>query len=341
MKVKLKDIADLVSGKTLGDPNTTITGVSNIEDAKQGDLSFVLDRKNLKAAERSAASAVVAGEDTKTTKPAILVKNPRLALAIILEKFKSPLKLRKGIHKTLIKGKNVKIGSNASIQAHVNIGNNVKIGKGAKIYPNVYIGNNVSIGEGCILYPNVVIYDQIIIGNNVILHAGTVIGVDGYGFVFHEGRHKKIPQVGTVIIEDDVEIYSNTCVARGTLGATLIKKGAKIDNLTHLAHNCKVGESCALTALLGFAGSVTLGDRVFVGGQAGFNGHINVGENTIIMAKAGVTKDIPPNSVISGFPAQEHKKEMEMQAFIHMLPKLFKKVEELEKKLNQKGPSPK
>ena len=172
-------------------------------------------------------------------------------------------------------------------------------------------------------------------GKRVILHAGASIGVDGYGFVFDEGKHKKIPQIGTVIIEDDVEIYSNTCVARATLGATIVKRGTKIDNLTHIAHNCVIGEDCALTSLLGFAGSVTFGNRVFVGGQAGFNGHISVGDNTVIMARAGITKSIPSNSIISGFPAQDHRKEMEMQALLHMLPKLYKKVEELEKKLKK------
>ncbi len=336
MKLKLKDIAEIVSGETLGDPNLTITGVSSIEDAKKNELTFVFDDKKLPQAEASEARAVLARVETKTSKPAVLVKNPRLAMAILLQKFKPPSKIEKGIHKSLSKGKNVKIGSKASIQAFVTIGNNVKIGKGATIYPNVYIGNDVSIGDGCILYPNAVIYDRVTIGKRVILHAGAVIGVDGYGFAFHEGKHVKIPQIGTVIIEDDVEIYSNTCVARATLGATIIKKGTKIDNLTHVAHNCEIGESCALTALIGFAGSVTVGNRVFVGGQAGFNGHINVGDNTIVMAKSGVTKNIPGDSIISGFPAQDHRKEMEMQAFLHMLPKLFKKVEELEKKLKEK-----
>jgi len=333
MKAKLKDIADIVCGKVLGDLKTPITGIANIEDAKKNDLTFVLDDKNLPKAENSPAAAVLARDNIKPKKPAILVKNPRLAMAIILEKFKPKETLKKGIHKSVITGKNVKIPKDVSIQAFVTIGDNVTIGKGVKIYPNVHIGSDVSIGNESVIYPNAVIYDRITIGKRVIMHAGAVIGVDGYGFVFDEGRHKKIPQLGTVIIEDDVEIYSNTCIARATLGATIIKRGTKIDNLTHIAHNCIVGEDCALTALLGFAGSVTLGNRVSAAGQAGFNGHISVGDNTVVMAKAGVTKNIPSNSIISGFPAQNHKKEMEMQALLHRLPQLYKKVEELEKRL--------
>ena len=335
MKLKLKEIADIARGKVLGDPNTAITGVANIDDAGKGDLTFVLDNRNLNKAENSPAAAIVSREGAGHKKPAILVGDPRLAMALILEKFKPLAKVKKGIHKSAVIGNNTKIPKDASIQAFVTIGDNVNIGKGVKIYPNVYIGDNVSVGDGSVIYPNAAVYERITIGKRVVLHSGAVIGMDGYGFVFHEGRHKKIPQIGTVIIEDDVEIYSNTCVARATLGATIIKKGTKIDNLSQVAHNCRLGENCALTSLIGMAGSVTLGDRVFVGGQSGFNGHISVGDNTVIMARAGVTKSIPSNSIISGFPAQDHRKEMEMQALLHMLPKLLKRIEELEKKLKK------
>lgn len=297
----LKDLASLVSGTLVGDPKLKIKGVSGLEEAKAGDLVFVLEEKYLSAALSSKASVLVAPEKSKIEKKsAILVKNPRLALAKILSLF-TPKKAFKGIHKTSIVGKNTKIG------------------KRVTIYPFVYVGDNCEIGDDTIIYPHVTIYDRVKIGKRVILHSGCRIGFDGYGFAQEAGRHIKIPQIGKVIIEDDVEIFSNVCIARGTLGATVIGQGTKIDALTHVAHNCKIGKDSALTALIGLAGSVTLGNRVYVGGQAGFSGHLTVGENTVIMARSGVTKDIPPNSVISGFPAQDHHQEMKFQAELRRL----------------------
>jgi UDP-3-O-[3-hydroxymyristoyl] glucosamine N-acyltransferase len=166
----------------------------------------------------------------------------------------------------------------------------------------------------------------------VIVHSGVVVGVDGFGFVPEGEVFKKIPQIGKVVIEDNVEIYANAIVARGTIGSTLIKKGSKIDCLVHVAHNCKLGENCAVTALVGFAGSAEIGNHVQIGGQAGFNGHIHVGDNTIVMGKAGVTKNIPANSLVSGFPAIDHAKDMEIQAFTRRLPELYKRIEALENK---------
>lgn len=306
MRKKLGDLAKLVDGELLGDFDLMIKGVAAIEDAKDGDLAFALEPKAINTADSSKASALIAPLKTKPKKPGILVKNPRLAMAKILEIFKPPQTPQKGIHKTAVISKTARIGKNPSIGA------------------NTVVGEDVEIGDNCVIYPNVSIYPRVKIGSSVVLHSGAVIGVDGFGFVQEGGRHVKIPQIGSVVIEDDVEIYSNTCVARGAIGNTIIKRGTKIDNLTHIAHNCVIGEDCAITALVGFAGSVTFGDRVYVGGQAGFSGHINIGENTIVMAKSGVTKDIPKNLVVSGFPAQEHKKELEIQALIRRLPQFFK-----------------
>jgi UDP-3-O-[3-hydroxymyristoyl] glucosamine N-acyltransferase len=306
--VKLKKLSEIAAGTLAGDGNLEIRGVSPIEEAGAGDLVFVLEDKNLAPALSSKAAALVAPLSAKITgKPAILVKNPRLALARILPLFAPKQKIKAGIHKTAI------------------VAASAKIGQRVTIYPFVYVGENVEIGDDSIIYPSVTLYDRVKIGRRVIIHAGARIGVDGYGFVWEQGKYEKIPQIGTVIIEDDVEIYANVCVARGTLGATRIGAGTKIDNLTHIAHNCDFGEHCAITALVGFAGSVTFKDHVSVGGMAGFNGHITVGENTVVMAKAGVTKDIPANSVVSGFPAIDHKKELEQQAALRRLPDCLKK----------------
>ena len=300
--MKLKDLAKIVSGQVLGDAEVIIQGVSPIEEAGEGDLVFALEAKFLSPALRSSAAAVLAPATAKISgKAAILVKDPRLAMAQILPLFAPKSKTAPGIHKTAI------------------VAESARIGQRVTIHPFVVVGEDCEVGDDTVIYPSVTLYDNVKVGKRVIIHAGARIGVDGYGYVWHEGKHVKIPQIGTVIIEDDVEIFANVCISRGTLGATRIGAGTKIDNLAHIAHNCVFGKNCAITALVGFAGSVTFKDHVQVGGMAGFNGHITVGENTIVMAKAGVTKDTPDNAVVSGFPAVDHKEDLKIQAAIRKL----------------------
>ena len=307
--MKLKKLSQIVSGELAGKADPEIRGVAPIETAGAGDLVFVLEEKFLAPALSSPAAAVIAPLGSKLNgKPGLLVKNPRLALAQVLPHFAPQPKRKPGIHKSAI------------------VAESAKIGQRVTIYPFVYIGDGVEVGDDSVIYPSAVIYDRVKIGQRVVIHAGARLGVDGYGFVWHEGKYEKIPQLGTVVIEDDVEIFANTCVARGTLGETRIGAGTKIDCLTHIAHNCVLGRHCAVTALVGFAGSVTFGDHVSVGGMAGFNGHITVGENTVVMAKAGVTKDIPANSVVSGFPAINHREDLEQQASLRKLPETLKKL---------------
>lgn len=325
MKRRLKEIASLVGGELVGDPNLEIKGVANLKDAKSGDLTFALEEKFIKEAAASDAAAVITPRTAQIKEKAIIrVANPRLAMAKILSLFAPQPTLPRGVHKTAVLGRDVKIGKDVSIQAFVILADGATVGNRVILYPGVYIGSEVSIGDDTIIYPNVSIYDRVSIGKRVIIHGGTVIGSDGYGFVPVAGKYQKIPQIGKVIIEDDVEIGANVTVARATLGSTWIKRGTKIDNLVHIAHNCVIGEDCAITSLAAFAGSVTLENHVSVGGQAGFAGHIRVGEGTVVMARSGVTKDIPPHSVISGFPAQDHKKELEIEALIRRVAKLEK-----------------
>ena len=298
----LKDLASLADGSLIGNGSLKIKGVSEIKEAKEGDLVFVLEDKHLADALKSKASAVVASSKAKVGKKnAVLVDNPRLALARILKHFAKNPEIETGPHKSAFVHKSAKIGKNVSIG------------------PFSYIGPNVIIGDNSTIYPNATIYSDVVIGKRCVIHAGARIGMDGFGFVPTGETYEKIPQIGGVVIGDDVEIYANTCIARGTLGNTVIGSGTKIDNLTHIAHNCRIGENCAITSLVGFAGSVALKDHVSVGGQAGFAGHLTVGENTVIMARAGVTKDIPPNSVVSGFPAIDHRKELQVQAALRRL----------------------
>lgn len=306
---KLYELAQLVSGEVSGNSEVIIKTASEVDSAKDGSLVFVFDERFLQKAILSKASALLTSKKYSVLgKSAILVDNPRLSMARILKLFSKQVEVEKGIHQTSVVHKTAKLGENVSIGALV------------------YIGPNVEIGNETIIYPNTTIYADTKIGNRCIIHSGARIGMDGYGFIPADGKLEKIPQVGYVIIEDDVEIYSNTCVARGTLGATIIGRGTKIDNLTHIAHNCEIGPNCALTSLVGLAGSVKLGENVSVGGQAGFSGHLTVGSNTIIMARSGVTKNIPSNSIVSGFPAIDHKKDMEILAFLRRIPQIFKKI---------------
>ena len=320
--MKLKALGKLVSGKLVGDQDVEIKGVAAIEDAASGDLTFILAPKFLAPALQSKATAFVAYADAKVQgRPAILVNNPRLAMAQLLPEFAPKIIVPKGIHKTAVVPKGCAIGEGVAIGPYVVLGEDVSIGRRTVIQPHTYIGTGSVVGDDCIIHSNVSIYDQTKIGNRVIIHSGTRIGVDGFGFVQQAGKHLKVPQIGYVLIEDDVELFCNITIARGTLGATVIGSGSKIDCLDHIAHNCKIGKDCAFAGVVALAGSVTLKDRVFVGGLVGFNNQVVVGENTIIMGESCVTKDIPPNSVVSGFPAQDHRQEMAFQAALRRLVK--------------------
>ncbi|NQT29471.1 MAG: UDP-3-O-(3-hydroxymyristoyl)glucosamine N-acyltransferase [Candidatus Saganbacteria bacterium] len=320
--MKLKELAKLVCGKIVGNADLDVKGVSLVSEAESGDLVFVLEDKLLASAISSKASALVASSATAISgKPAIVVDDPRAAMAKILLCFAPKTPCPKGIHQTAIISKSCKIGKGVSIGAYSVLGENVSIGDNTIVYPQVYIGPKSQLGQDCIVHPQVSIYHNVIIGNRVVLHSGCRLGIDGYGYIQEKGKHVKIPQIGNVIIEDDVELYADVCVSRATLGSTVVGAGTKIDNLSHIAHNCKIGRDCAIVSLVGFAGSVTLKDHVYVAGQAGFNGHITIGENTVVMAKSGVTKDIPANSTISGFPAQDHKAEIKYRGALRRLAK--------------------
>lgn len=337
MKKTLKEIASLVSGELSGDPKLTIKGVAGLEDPDNGDLTFAENERSLENFDASKAAAAIVPQNLKKypKKPHIKVSNLRLAMIKVLGLFEQRKTLTQGIHKTAIISKTAKTGIDCSIMAGVIIGDNAVIGDKVKIYPGCYIGDNCRIGKGTTLFPNVVLYDRTVVGERCTVHAGAVLGVDGFGFAPLDGRYEKIPQIGNVVIEDDVEIFANVCISRATMGSTIIKRGTKIDNLVHIAHNCKIGEDCAITAIVAVAGSSELKNHVSIGGTSGVSDHVVIGENTVVMGRSGVTKDIPANSVISGFPAQDHDKEMEMQANMRRLPKMIAKITEIEKNLKK------
>ena len=310
----LGDIALLVDGELQGDPSIVVSGVAALEDAKEGDLAFVLEINKLLAAEASGASALVVPKEVGSSKkPLIRVDHTRMALAKILAQFSPVEEVSPGVHPSAVVGKDVKLG------------------KRVLIYPLVYIGDNCEIGDDTIIHPNTTLYPRTRIGKRCIIHSGCVIGIDGFGFVQVGGKFIKVPQIGRVVIEDDVEIYANNCIARGAIGATTIKRGTKIDNLNHVAHNVVIGQDCAITSHNVFGGSSSVGNRVQISGQCGVAPHVHVGDDSILMGRAGVTKNIPPKSVLLGYPAQDHAKEHRLLALIRRLPELFERIKKLEK----------
>jgi UDP-3-O-[3-hydroxymyristoyl] glucosamine N-acyltransferase len=337
MNRTLKEIASLVSGELSGDPGIVIKNAANLDAAQAGDLTFAVDDRSIDAFDRSRASAAIVPHNLNRfpSKPHVKVHNLRLAMAKLLGSFEQKKAHQPGIHRSASVSKSAKIGSDCSIMSGVVIQDNAIIGDKVTIYPGSFIGVSCSIGRGTTLYPNVVLYDRTVVGSRCVLHAGVVVGVDGFGFAPVDGKFEKIPQIGNVVIEDDVEIFANSCISRATMGSTIIKRGTKIDNLTHIAHNCKIGEDCAITALVAIAGSSELGNHVSIGGTSGVSDHVTIGENTVVLGRSGVTKNIPANSVVSGFPAQDNRKELEQQAALRRLPKTIEKISEIEKLLKK------
>ena len=264
------------------------------------------------------------------TRPQILTPNPLYAFATLVRQFFIPLPRPRGLAKEIIRGKNVRIGPDVSIYPYVTIGDRVNIGARVTIYPGVFLGDDAVIGDDSILYPQVTILEGCSIGARVILHSGTVIGSDGFGYVQHQGQHHKIPQLGTVMIEDDVELGANVTVDRATFGQTIIKRGTKVDNQVQIAHNVQVGENCILVAQVGIAGSTTIGKYVMIGGQAGLIDHLTIGDGAKIAAGSGLSHDLTAGEVVSGRPAIEHTAWLKSQALVPKLPEFREELRNLQ-----------
>lgn len=331
------DIARFIDGKVIGDSSIIITGISGIKEAEEGDITFLANDRYLPLVNQTRASCIITSHDVKIApKPIIQTANPSLAFAKVVAFF-SPDSTRhpKGIHKTAIIGKEVKLGTSVAIGPYCVIEDNAEIGRNSVLYAGVYIGRNTKIGQNSLVYPHVSIRENIIIGSRVIIHSGTVIGSDGFGFVAVEGAHYKIPQVGVVVIEDDAEIGANVTIDRARFGKTLIGKGSKIDNLVQIAHNVVIGENSIIVAQAGISGSTTIGKNVTLAGQAGIVGHITIGDNAIVAAQAGVTKSVLPNTCVSGYPAKPHNQAKRINALIQRLPVIVERLDRLEKTLEE------
>jgi UDP-3-O-[3-hydroxymyristoyl] glucosamine N-acyltransferase len=315
--------------------NVKITGLADIENAGAGDLTFISNPKYKHFLASTKADAVIHGKDTPVPETVIslAVEDPYFAFFKMLEFFntRTPKDIAQGIHPSAVIDSEALIGENVSIGACASIGPGVKIGNGTTIGPGSAILKNTIIGQNCILYPNVTVMDGVKIGDRVILHSGVVIGSDGFGFVPHGGGLHKIPQIGTVVLGDDVEIGSNSCIDRAAFGETVVGNGTKIDNLVQLGHNVRIGQYTVIASQAGISGSTTVGSGVKIGGQAGFAGHLDIGSGSSIGAQAGVTKDVPGGETVSGYPAKNHMKAMRLEAALRSLPYLIKKVKKLEK----------
>ena len=334
MTLTTAEIAKLLAGEVLGDASAPLTGFAAVDHARPGDLTFAETDAFFAAAENSAATAIIAGKNSASTKKIIIrVENPRIAFAKALAVFFPEPKFIAGIHPTAAIAATAQIDPTAHVGPHCTIGERVKLGANVVLQSGNFIGDDSVIGDETNLFPNVTIYARTQIGRRVRIHAGTVIGSDGFGYVFDAGFHRKVPQVGNVVIGDNVEIGSNSSVDRGALGSTVIGKGTKIDNLVQVAHNVEIGEHCILCAQVGIAGSAKVGSYVVMAGQVGIAGHLKIGNRVTIGSKAGVMHDIPDGEQWLGTPAQPDKQAKRIMIAMQRLPDLFKKIAAWEKKL--------
>jgi UDP-3-O-[3-hydroxymyristoyl] glucosamine N-acyltransferase len=334
--ISLTQIHAVIGGELVGSPHATVTGLASFEDAGPNDLTFVTGDRMLKTSGPIIAGALLAHRRLAEIKNShIVVANPTLAFAQIAQAFFCPLPPPRGIATTVVRGNNAQIGLDVSIWPGVTLGDRVTIGARVTLYPGVFVGNDTTIGDDTLLYPNVVVREGCIIGARVIIHSGTVIGSDGFGYVQDQGRHYKIPQLGGVTIEDDVELGANVAVDRATLGQTVIKQGTKVDNLVQIAHNVTIGAHSIVVSQVGIAGSTRVGHHVMIGGQAGLADHIVIGDQVMIAARAGVNRSLESNQIVSGAPVMPHEVWVKAQAVIPRLPELRQAIRTLEARMKQ------
>ncbi len=337
MKKTLQELAAHVNGTVDGNEALEITGIAGIEEAREGQITFLSNPKYRAKLNDTRASAILVPPDVDVPEKSLIhVQNPYLAFAKIVTLFARKYHPPVGVHETCCVGTDVSIGEGCAIGAHVSLGNHVAIGARTILYPGVVIGDHVTIGSDVILYPNVSVLQDVSIGNRVILNSGAVIGSEGFGFApTDSGEYQKIPQIGKVMIDDDVEIGANVTIDRAVLGETHIHKGVKIDNLVQIAHNVTIGEHSVIVAQVGISGSTKVGQHVTLAGQVGVVGHLEIGDHVMVGAQSGVTKTVPANTMLSGSPAVDHKLWKKSQVSLLRLPDALKTIRTLEKKIQE------
>lgn len=339
MEFSAKQIAQFVQGVIEGDENATVNTFAKIEDGKPGAISFLSNPKYTHYIYDTESSIVLVDKSVELEKPTkatlIKVDNAYECVAKLLQLYESMKHKKTGIDSLAFISPSAKIGENVYIGAFAYIGDNVVIGDGCQIYPNVVICENAKVGNDCLFYPNVTIYHDCHIGNRVTLHAGSVVGSDGFGFAPSENGYDKIPQIGIVTIEDDVEIGANTCIDRSTMGSTYVRKGVKLDNLVQIAHNTDIGANTVMSAQVGIAGSTKVGQWCMFGGQVGIAGHITIGNKVFLGAQSGVPSSLKDNQTLIGTPPMEKLPYFKSQAIFQKLPDLYKQIQKLQKEVDE------
>lgn len=338
MEKTVRELAEFLHGKLENDaPELKVTGVNGLVEAGANDISFAVP-PHVEHCHLSKAGVMVLGFDDPVlpdNRPVIRVENPRAAFAALLELFRHRAEVERVVSDKAYIAPSAKIGKDVAVMPFAYIDEGAEIGDGTVIYPHVYVGRNVEVGSNCLFYPSSTIREGCVLGNKVVLQSGAVIGGDGFGYITDKktGKHSFVLQAGNVVLEDEVEIGSNSCIDRATAGSTVVGAGTKIDNLVHLGHNDVLGKNCLVVAHVGISGSVTAGDNCVFAGQVGTVGHITIGNNCQFAGRTGITHNIPDNSVCAGFPAQPYKEWLKQEASLRKVGDLLKKVKELEKAL--------
>lgn len=339
MEFSAKQIAQFVQGVIEGDENATVNTFAKIEDGKPGAISFLSNPKYTHYIYDTESSIVLVDKSVELEKPTkatlVRVDNAYECVAKLLQLYESMKPKKTGIDSLAFVSPSAKIGENVYIGAFAYIGDNVVIGDGCQIYPNVVICENAKVGNDCLFYPNVTIYHDCHVGNRVTLHAGSVVGSDGFGFAPSENGYDKIPQIGIVTIEDDVEIGANTCIDRSTMGSTYVRKGVKLDNLVQIAHNTDIGANTVMSAQVGVAGSTKVGQWCMFGGQVGIAGHITIGNKVFLGAQSGVPSSLKDDLTLIGTPPMEKLPYFKSQAIFQRLPDLYKQIQKLQKEVDE------
>jgi UDP-3-O-[3-hydroxymyristoyl] glucosamine N-acyltransferase len=335
--MRLRDLAEALSCQLVGQGEVQIRGVASLREAKEGELSFVADARHLKYLEGTQASAIILSlQDPPSTKPTLRTDNPYLAFAKALHLLHPQALPPPGVHPTAVLEEGVELGEGVSIGAFTFIGKESMIGDHSVLFPQVYVGLGSHIGKGCLLYPQVMVREGVWIGDRVIIHSGTILGSDGFGYAKDkEGHYQKIPQIGGVCVEDDVEIGANVAIDRATLGQTRVGRGTKIDNLVQIAHNVQIGQDAIIISQVGIAGSTKIGNRVTLAGQVGIIGHLEIGDDCIVGSQSGVRENLNPASIVMGSPAIPHNLFRRMAVSLPKLPELIRTIRALEKRIHE------
>ena len=339
MEFTAKQIADFINGKVEGDANAAVNTFAKIEEGVPGALSFLSNPKYTHYIYSTKSSIVLVNNDVVLEEPVhttlIRVDNAYECIAKLLQLYQASMPVKKGIDPLAFVSPTAKVGEDCYVGAFAYIGDNAVLGNGTQVFPHAYIGDNVKVGAKCLIKPNVTVYHGCVIGDNVTIHAGSVIGADGFGFAPNSDGYDKIPQIGIVTIEDNVEIGANTCVDRSTMGSTIVRTGVKLDNLVQVAHNGEIGENTVMSAQVGIAGSTKVGAWCMFGGQVGIAGHSTIGDKTFLGAQSGVPGNIKGNETLIGTPPMEPKAYFKSQAIFRRLPELYKQVASLQKQLDE------